>query len=165
MTDRIIYVIHIDVNVWGVEAVPEIELLTLANHAEAINGLLYMMGAGWTDHWRQIPPEGNRVPPVHFGIGIAILVPWDETNRRHHVVVGIENSDGREVIRVESDVEIGRPPGSQPGQDFRSVLAINANVDFPAAGTYRVVVTAGQSQKRVAFRVNDVPAPPLATRP
>jgi len=145
---------------------PEIELLTMANHAEAINGLLYLMGAGWTDHWRPIPSEGGRIPPAHFGIGMAILVPWDETNRRHHVVVRIENSDGRELIKVESDVEMGRPPGSQAGQDFRSVLAINANVEFPAAGTYRVVATTGESQKHVTFRVNNAPAtiPPATSR-
>ncbi len=145
---------------------PEIELLTIANHAEAINGLLYLMGAGWTDHWRQLPPEGSRIPPTHFGIGMAIIVPWDETNRRHHVVVRIENSDGRELIKVESDVEMGRPPGSQAGQDFRSVLAINANVEFPAAGTYRVVATTGESQKHVTFRVNNGPAtiPPATSR-
>ncbi len=106
------------------------------------------------------------IPPTHFGIGMAIIVPWDETNRRHHVVVRIENSDGRELIKVESDVEMGRPPGSQAGQDFRSVLAINANVEFPAAGTYRVVATTGESQKHVTFRVNNGPAtiPPATSR-
>jgi hypothetical protein len=137
----------------------EIELLTLANHAEAINGLLYLMGAGWTDHWRQVPTQGGRVSPAHFGVGLAILVPWDETNRRHHVVVRIENGDGRELTKVASDVEVGRPPGSQAGQDFRSVLAINANVEFPTAGTYRVVASIGENRKFVTFRVHDVPAP------
>lgn len=138
---------------------PEIELLTLANHVEAVNGLLYMMGAGWTDLWRQIPPQGGRIPPAHFGIGVAVLVPWNETNHRHHVAVRVENSDGRELITAESEVDMGRPPGSQPGQDFRAVLAINANVEFPGAGRYRVVASVGDNQRCVTFRVNDVPAP------
>lgn len=136
---------------------PQIELLTVANHAEAINGLLYLSGAGWTDLWRQIQP-GGALPINHFGIGVAILVSWNETNQRHHVVIRIESEDAKELVKVEGDIEMGRPPGVPAGSDFRSVMAINGDIQFPAAGGFRVVASVGQAPpKSVSFRVHDAP--------
>ncbi len=137
---------------------PEIELLTLANHAEAVNGLLYLSGAGWTDLMRPIPPGGTP-PPNIIGIALAILVPWGETNKRHRVVIRIENDDGNELMKVEGDVEMGRPPGTVQGSDFRGVMAINGQVQFPHAGIYRVIASVADRSRSVRFRVHDIPIP------
>ena len=139
---------------------PQIEFITLANHAEAINGLLYLTGAGWTDHWRVPGPNGD-FPPFHFGIGVSILVPWTETNRRHHLELRIEDEDGdTELAKVEADLEVGRPPGTPVGSDLRSVLALNVNLVFPQAGGYRVIGEMGPDiQKTVSFSVRDQPMP------
>lgn len=136
---------------------PEIEFVTLANHAEAVNGLLYLSGAGWSDHWRAPGPE-NSLPPTHLGIGISVLVPWTETNRRHHLVVIVEGEDGgAEFVKAEADLEVGRPPGLPPGTDLRAVLALNADVALPEEGAYRIVATLGQKKKSVTFRVHNQP--------
>ncbi len=138
---------------------PQIEMLTVANHAEAINGLLYLSGAGWTDLTRPVGPNG-QIPVNHIGIGIAILVSWNETNQRHHVRLQIENADGRTLVNVEGDIEMGRPAGLPPGSDLRGVMAINGEVQFPAAGVYRVVAVAGDDSRAVTFRIHDAPLPP-----
>ena len=60
---------------------PRIEYVTVANHAEALNGLLYLQGAGWSDIRVAQQPDGQ--PGIaHFGIGVSLLVGWNETNQR-----------------------------------------------------------------------------------
>lgn len=138
---------------------PQVELLTVANHAEAINGLLYLSGAGWTDLRRPMPPQGPA-PVNHIGIGIAILVGWEETNRRNRITIRIENADGADLMNMQADLEMGRPAGLSPGSDLRGVMAINGELQFPAAGIYRVVASVADSRRSVTFRVHDVPTPP-----
>jgi hypothetical protein len=132
------------------------EFLVIANHAEAKEGLLYLSGACWTDLWRSIQP-GEPPPATHMGIGVAILVPWLETNRKHHLVIRLESEDGKDLARVEADLEVGRPPGIPEGVDQRSVLALNGEFQFPAAGGYRVVAQVAGDSRSVSFRVHDRP--------
>ncbi len=138
----------------------EIEYVTIANHAEAINGLLYLAGAGWTDHWRIRSPEG-QVPITHIGLGVSVLVPWGETNRRHHLLVRIESEDGVEVARAEAQIELGRPPGATLGSDFRAVIAMNVDAQIQETGGYRVVAKLGEQLKSVSFRVHEQMPPGL----
>lgn len=134
---------------------PEIEFVTMASHAEAINGLLYLQGAGWTDVQRMTGPQGQPMP-VHFGIGVSILVGWNETNTTYQVTIVMESEDGGEpLMRAEGMLEAGRPPGLPPGADMRSVLAVSGEVVFPKAGGYRVAVMLGDQFKSVSFRVRD----------
>lgn len=134
---------------------PRVETLLMANHAEAQNGLLYVMGGGWTDLHR--PPRNPEDPPPvsHIGIGVTILVAWTETNRRYPLLLKIESEDGRELFKVEGEMESGRPPGSPEGQDLRSALAVNGEVAFPHPGGYRVVAQVGDDVRTVSFRVQD----------
>jgi hypothetical protein len=133
---------------------PEIEFIVLANHAEARDGLLYLMGGCWTDHWRDLPGEGP--PPIsHFGIGVAIMLQWDETNRPYHLILRLETDDGNEVAKMDADLTMGRPPELTPGSTQRAVLALNVDMQFPAPGGYRIMGELGEHRKSVAFRVHD----------
>jgi hypothetical protein len=143
---------------------PDIELLTVANHAEAINGLLYLSGAGWTDLRRVVAP-GGPIPVNHFGIAIAVQVGWNETNQRHRINMRLENADGGELMAMQADLEMGRPVGLPQGSDLRGVIAINAELQFPAAGVYRVLATVANNQRSVSFRVHDVAPPMQAAMP
>jgi hypothetical protein len=135
-------------------AMPQIEYVTLANHVEAVNGLLYMLGAGWTDI--RPPIVGDQMGIVHFGIGVSVLVGWNETNQRYPVILTITGEDGGEpLVRVEGQIEQGRPPGTPPGSDMRSVIGLSANVQFPNAGGYTVRVELLDQIRTVAFRVVD----------
>ncbi|MGH2373699.1 MAG: DUF6941 family protein [bacterium] len=136
-----------------------IEFLILANHAEAKEGLLYVLGGGWTDHWRQVP-KGGPIPASHFGVGVGVIVEWTDTNRPHHLTIRFETDDGKEVGRVEGDLEVGRPPGLPAGSDQRAVLAFNGDFQWPSSGGYRVVARLGSdsaTDKIVRFRVHDQP--------
>jgi len=132
-----------------------IELLTLANHAEVQNGLLYLSGAGW-DTITRTYQEGEDPQPLHLGIAISVLIPWSETNARHRVEIWIEDEDGQRGLLDQSlDLEAGRPPGRIPGTDAHCPLAMNGTVGFPKDGGYRVCVKVGESQSSYAFRVED----------
>ena len=140
---------------------PEIEFLVVANHAEARAGLLYLSGACWTDLWRGLSP--GAPPPInHFGIGVAVLIPWPETNRKHHLTLRIENADGKDLVRVEGDVEVGRPVGIPEGSEQRAVIALNADLQFPSPGVYQVVAGLGDQVRHVSFRVHDEAQPSVA---
>ena len=137
---------------------PTIEYVTVANHAEAINGLLYLHGAGWTDMSLSAPSDGP-LSVVHLGIGLSVLVGWNETNRRFPLSVVIAHEDGGDpVIQVEGQIEQGRPAGLTPGQDLRSVLAINAEIQFPGPGGYEVRAKLQDQIRSVSFRVHALPA-------
>jgi hypothetical protein len=137
--------------------VANIEFLILANHAEAKNGLLYLLGGGWTDHWRKIAPNAP-VPVSHFGIGVAVNVPWDDTNRPHRLTIRMETDDGKELAKIEGDVNVGRPPTLPPGSDQRAILAFNVDTQWPAPGGYRIVSWLSSNPENltaVKFRVHD----------
>ena len=55
---------------------PQIEYVTLAHHAEAVNGLLYLQGSGWSDLEQPIDGEGN-LGMLHLGIGVSIIIGWN----------------------------------------------------------------------------------------
>lgn len=132
---------------------PQIEYVVIADHAEAINGKLYLQGAGWTDMMQPLGPEGQPTI-MHLGIAVSILIRWNETNRRFPLAVTITHEDGAELARVNAQVEAGRPVGIPPGSDFRSVLAIGANIQFPRTGSYNLAAELNGETRSVVFRVN-----------
>jgi hypothetical protein len=141
---------------------PEIEFVTLANHAEAINGLLYLQGAGWTDIRVGNGPTG-QLASVHLGVGISIVVGWNDTNVVFPLTFQMLHEDGGDPLFAgEGRVEAGRPPGLPAGSEIRNVIAIGADVVFPRPGGYRFDVmlastaTATTITKGVSFRVHHV---------
>ncbi|MGH3744470.1 MAG: DUF6941 family protein [Mycobacteriales bacterium] len=142
---------------------PEIEYVTLAAHAEAVNGLLYLQGAGLTDIGQ--PTDNNGQPGVvHIGIGVSILIGWNETGRAYPITVSVLNEDGSPLINAAGQVEAGRPQGVPDGSVVRTVLAISAEVQFPQGGGYEVRAELAGAVKTVAFRVHRQPpaTPPPA---
>lgn len=137
---------------------PEIEYVSVANHAEAINGLLYLQGAGWTDAQRMTAPTGEPLP-MTFGIAVSVLVPWNETGQPFAFDLRLVSEDGGEpLLEAQAELQAERAPGMRPGTPIRTVLALNANVMFATPGGYEVQATVGESRKRSSFRVSD-PAP------
>src|SRR5687767_9112516 len=124
---------------------PEIENLLLANHAEAINNMLYVAGGGWTDHWRG--PQGPNPTVSHLGVAVSVRVGWMETNRQYPLKIAIESEDGHPIANMESTIEMGRPAGMPEGSDLRSVMAVNAEIVFPHAGGYVVRARVGDHER------------------
>jgi len=100
--------------------------MMLADSAQAIDNKLYILGGGWTLTGPQ---------PAPSAIALYIKVPWDEANRRHRLRLELVDPDGaailfdtpegRQSLQVESEFEVGRPPGLKPGTPIELSMAIN----------------------------------------
>ncbi len=142
---------------------PEVETLILANHVEAVNGLLYISGGGWTDHWRPQPPVGSAPILSHLGVAVTVVVPASAPPVPQQLSVTVEDDQGRQVAGMQTQLNQARPPGLPPGQAQRIALALTFNLVFPMAGEYRIVARLGISSPReLPFRVHDVATPELS---
>lgn len=140
----------------------QIDTLVLANHAEVHNGMLYMMGAGWTDMRRRRTPKG-ATPPSHFGIGLMVLVPWSFTNQQHRLSIWIEDEDAAPLWKGENRFQVGRPEMLPSGAEQRNAIAISVTSNFPRAGGYRVCAEVNEqveTRKTYSFRIHDIAAEP-----
>jgi uncharacterized protein DUF6941 len=110
--------------------------LLLADHAEAVNGKLYMTGGGWNVlRLPELPHEWA------FHIALGIDIAWHETNATHELRVGIHDPDGVELGEgLAASFETGRPPGMPAGQEQRLVMSIGASATFNASGPHAAVV-------------------------
>jgi hypothetical protein len=109
--------------------------LLLANSAEVQNGLLYALGAGWT----------NTGPgPSKFAIVVIVEVAWDETSRKHALELVFEDADGQPIripgpgsvgeqaLKIGAEFDLGRPAGATPGSSFNMPVAVQVGpVQFP----------------------------------
>ena len=112
-----------------------IDVLIPANHAEAINGLLYLSGGGWTDVHRQI--RGDNIPINHFGIGMSVRIPWHETNEKHRFTLDVQNEDALQVVvHAAGDINVGRPPQLAPR--FSSARDIRYQCGYCFSATRRL---------------------------
>ncbi len=138
-----------------------IDFLFLANHVETQNGLLYASGVGWYHLYRPQPTSEDKAPITHFGVGTSVLIPWEEANTPHHLTVRIEQAEtAAELVRVETDIEVGLPPGLPSGTEQRPVFGLPANIAFPVEGVYRVVAQVDEDERSISFMVHDSPQIP-----
>ena len=100
--------------------------MLLADHAQAAEGKLNIIGAGWT----VVGPA-----PAPFAIAILFEVPWDRANEEHAfrlelvdsdgIPVLVPTPDGEEPLMIEGQFEVGRPPGVKRGTALPFPLALN----------------------------------------
>jgi hypothetical protein len=100
--------------------------MLLADHAQAAEGKLNIIGAGWT----VVGPA-----PAPFAIAILFEVPWDRANEEHGfrlelvdsdgIPVLVPTPDGEEPLMIEGQFEVGRPPGVKRGTPLPFPLALN----------------------------------------
>jgi hypothetical protein len=98
--------------------------LILCDHAEAINGKLYVMGAAW--NLLQAPNQ-----PINIALAIIVKVAWDEADTSHELRAELVTADG-ELVEMEGQpvapsghFELGRPAGIKPGSTLNMPLAFN----------------------------------------
>jgi hypothetical protein len=137
--------------------------ILVADSAEVREGLLFLLGGGWTE----VGPQ-----PQPFAIAGLLEVEWEETNARHTLDIVFEDEDGGALnvptpaglqpLRINAGFEVGRPPGSAPGTSFNMPLAIPI-LPIPWTPGRRYVVRFsldGAEADRLRFLVR--PAPPAA---
>ena len=130
----------------------EIDFVLLGDFAQASNGKLTVVGAGW-NIWNT-PKYPNVLP---FGLGIGFLVPWQETNRKHKFTFRIAASEGDMLAEGGGEFEIGRKTGIPPGMMQRVVIGLHGQVEVKSPGTYEILVTCAGQRKTVTFEALPVP--------
>jgi hypothetical protein len=142
-----------------------VEWLILADAAQVVGNKLYVLGGGWD------VLTVNSGFPVRQACAVAasFTIPWTATNQPHGVEIELADEDGKALLdgegkpllKVNGQVEVGRPPGIPPGQAQRAQIAVNVMLTFEHEGTYVIVARVnGEESGRALFRV--VPGPVLA---
>jgi hypothetical protein len=100
--------------------------MMLADHAQAAEGKLNIIGGGWNITGPQ---------PGPFAIALLFEVPWDRTNELHRFRLELVDSDGDPVLVptpegeqplvFEAEFEVGRPAGVTRGTPLPFPLALN----------------------------------------
>jgi hypothetical protein len=128
----------------------EVEWIILADAAEAVNNKLYLIGGGW-----ETLTIDSQLPVLYpCAIAVAFSVPWNETNEQQNIEIAIDDEDEAQLLKVEGQVEVGRPPGIPLGKAQRVQMAIRLALPLQRLGTYVIVVRIeGQETRRVAFNV------------
>jgi hypothetical protein len=135
-----------------------VESLILANHAESVNGLLYISGGGWNVHHRIVPP-GSTATLSHLGLALIIAVPWHQTNLTHNLIIEFRDEDANVLANINSKLNMGRPPGLRPGTMQYANVGLPMDIVFPHPGDYEIVARIEgieDSERRWTFQVRDI---------
>ena len=135
----------------------EVEWLILADSAEVVSNKLYLLGGGWDRLTiRKQPPVARQL-----AVAASFRVSWNETNQRHNFEIEVADGDGGTIDKVGGQFEVGRPPGTPPGQDQRIQIAVSIGMQIKKIGEYVIIARLdGEVGKRFPFNV--VPGPEIA---
>jgi hypothetical protein len=135
--------------------------LILCDHAEAVNGKLYINGGGWN---LLFTPDR----PVNISLAILIEVGWTETNTPHEFRADLLTTDGDLVlvdgneISLRGRFEIGRPPGIKPGTSLNTPLAMQVTaLVLPVGGYEWRLFIDDEPVARRPFQVMTLPGMPV----
>jgi hypothetical protein len=110
-----------------------------ADHAEAVNGKVYVNGGFW-NRWR-----GTSYPQVFPSLAlVAVLdVPFAQYHRNHKVVISLVDADEKEQpLRAEGIIRVGADASMDYGESSLVPFAATfTNVLIPSAGTYSFVLS------------------------
>ena len=130
--------------------------LFLADSAQVSpDGKLHALGIGWT----------HTGSPLTAPSAVAFIlhVPWDETNRKIKWTLDLIDADGKPVVlqsgpetfssvHMESEIEVGRPPGTKPGASISAPFAVNVTpMPLPPDRSFVWVLRAGDREWRASF--------------
>ncbi|MFE0577933.1 DUF6941 family protein [Streptomyces sp. NPDC058866] len=142
----------------------------LCDHAQVAEGKLFISGGGWSV---------TGPTPSPSALAIKIEVPWDQANTPIKFALELVDQDGKPVkqqgplglqpLRVEGQVEVGRPPGLVPGTPLDVPLAIGVTALPLTPGgryTWRLELN-GRTEEgwQLSFTVRRPPGQAHATSP
>jgi hypothetical protein len=134
----------------------EIQLI-LADAAQVANGKVSMLGAGWSITTSPTPPSAV--------VGL-LKVPWDRANQRLPLHLVLVDTDGHPVrqmnpatgaeqpLEFQATIEVGRPPGLQPGTPLDSPFAVPVPPLPLQAGRYTWRLEVGGDLADASFTVS-----------
>lgn len=131
--------------------------LVLCDAAQADpSGKVHMLGAGWSTTSSPTPPSA---------VVVMLGIPWDRANQKIHAVLELSDEDGKSVlvpgqfgetpVRIEADIEVGRPPGVPEGVTLEANLApgIPSLPLPPGRYSWRLQLTPGDQVAAKSFTV------------
>ena len=109
----------------------------LCDYAQVSEGKLYITGGGISRI------SGPGLPPG-FTVAALLHVPWNDTNRAIAFTLDLVDQDGRAVtdpmglqIRLQGQVEVGRPPGLEQGISIENAMTVNTGgISLPPGVTH-----------------------------
>jgi hypothetical protein len=131
----------------------ELSTFVIADHAEAVNGKLYLVGGAWNRI------SATALPVVHHHLSVAVVlhVPWEAANQHHQIELRLVDADGQAMIPepIHGQLETGRPPHLRTGDEQMVVLCFNLNsLRFESAGTYEFrFLVDGAEMGQLSFQV------------
>jgi hypothetical protein len=137
----------------------QLSTFLLADHAESVNGKLYVMGGAWNRISATAFPASHN----HLSVGVVLHVPWDAANEQHAMELRLVDADGAPIIPepVRGTFESGRPPGMRPGDEQMVVMVFNFNglvFDHPGVFEFHLLVDDAETG-RLRFDVVQVQDP------
>ncbi len=133
--------------------------LFLADHAQAVNGKLYVTGGAWdTINTRSFP-----VTHPHLSVCLALEIGWEDHGREVKVEVKLMNADGKSLLArpVGGSTKAVRAPGAQPGDTTPLLLVFNLlglRFNEPADNTVSVELD-GIPSGQVRLKVRQIQRP------
>jgi hypothetical protein len=85
-----------------------------------------------------LPSQANGQATIsHVGIAVMVRIPWNETSRPDRFQFEIQDLDGISFLKVEGDLNVGRPAETVPGSAQHAFMAITGELAVPRAGGSR----------------------------
>lgn len=107
--------------------------MLLADAVQEAGGKLFVLGGGWS-----IRRGGG---PFQMALAIKLEIPWTAANVGHRVLAELLTQDGAPAmvggkpVRVEGNIEVGRPPGIPAGTALDAPMALTINgIELPPGG-------------------------------
>jgi hypothetical protein len=136
--------------------------MMLCDHAQVAEGKLFISGGGWSV---------TGPLPSPSALALKIEVPWDQANTPIKFALELVDQDGKPVqqqgplglqpLRLEGQVEVGRPPGLMPGTPLDVPLAIGVGALPLAPGgrfTWRLELNGRTEESwQLSFSVRGLP--------
>jgi len=123
------------------------EFLILCDAAQVADGKLFLIGGGWST-WR----SGNYPTRMLLGVGISVIVDWNETGTHYPITITIADEAGVPIMpQVQGQFEVRRQ--SDVGKDgiHKIILGFNAQVTLPRPGRYVIEAIAGTAKAQTLF--------------
>ena len=114
-------------------------------------GKLHMLGAGWSI---------TSSPTAPCAVAVLLKIPWDRSNQQIPTSLTLADADGSPVVlpdvgvlRAESVVEVGRPPGLAHGSMIDASFQLSVGSLPLQPGRYQWRLDVGDQNFTVAFQV------------
>ena len=134
----------------------KLEYAIVADHAEIVHNRLFLMGGG-----RDVFNADNVPALLRMAIAVGVRIDWEETNQAHELTVTVDDEDGKQLARIQANVNVGRPAGLPPGSSQLAQFATALPLRVTEFGGYRVGIAAGEGPDAIThaipFRVARTP--------